>query len=251
MWLLKLLFPGIDDELGGDETDEVDETDETDETDEVDETDGTDEVDETDEVDDAPPPKESRAQKEIRTLRERAQKAESLIAESNRQLAEARQPAAAQKPSHDQLMWEQEEAILKNPEATDWQRYSVQSARDARAANANSQRALQESRDLADRSEFKEVERMFPESVAKHRDKLEANLIAARKNGHEVPRKKMFALLIGEEIMEKKMKAAGAKPTKKGGVPRGKTPGVRSDSQQVGRLNEAEKRAKRLENQRI
>ena len=70
--------------------------------------------------DDIPPPKETRAQREIRTLRERAQVAEDARRKLEADLENARrQPSQPQQPTQDQLLWEQEEKVLRDPNADD------------------------------------------------------------------------------------------------------------------------------------
>ena len=210
--------------------------------------------DEPEEVeDDEPAPKpQSRAQKEITTLRERAQKAESDHAKAMTELENARRSTQPQQPSQDQKTWQQEEAILASPDANDWQRYAIQSARDARQANANSQHALRESRDQADKTAFERIAVSKPKAHAMYKDKVESMLKEMRSKGNDAPREKLMALLMGEDMIAGKFKAVEGKSSKTSGVKRGSTPGAKSDVRDSGgKLSESEKRTKRLENVRI
>lgn len=195
----------------------------------------------------------SRAQKEIVTLRERAQKAEDQHRQAMVELESARrQPVRSAEPTNDQKIWQQEDAILANPESSDWQKYAVQSARDARMARQEAQSIGRESRDMADKVAFSQLAATKPKTHAAYKDRVESMLTEMRKNGHDAPRAKLFALLIGEDMISGKLKTTDAK-SKTGGVKRGTMPGAKSDvgSSSSGKLSEAEKRAKRLENVRI
>jgi hypothetical protein len=245
--LLAWLMARLECQVDGDEPEEVEEEPEEveEEPEEVEE--------EPEETEEEPAPKpQSRAQKEIVTLRERAQKAESDHQKAMTELENARRESRPQQPSQDQKTWQQEEAILASPEANDWQRYAIQSARDARQANANSQHALRESRDQADKTAFERIAVSKPKAHAMYKDKVESMLKEMRSKGNDAPREKLMALLMGEDMIAGKFKATEGKSTKTSGVKRGSTPGVKSDVRgTTGRLSDAEKRTQRLENVRI
>ena len=175
--------------------------------------------------------------------------------------AQAELEAARRQPSQsssvqnteEQRVWQQEEDVLRNPDSTDWQKYAIQANRQARAANFNSQNALRRAEDLADLTKFEQLAVAKPKMFNAYKDKVEAELSRLRANGNNAPREELLALLIGRDLRDGKLKAGSSTPPKKGGAGRGTTPGARSDVQSsgTGRLTDAEKRAKRLENIRI
>lgn len=249
--LLLLLCPKIDDEEGNSEQEEqTEKTEEHEETEESEDTDGT---EETEELDDNLPKKESRAEKEIRTLRERAQRAEDENRKALAELADARRPQQAQQPTNDQILWQQEEAILKDPSAEEWQKYAVRGNREARLARQEAQQVRSQSMDMADRSEFATLAMDKPKTYAAYKDRVEARLKEFRVNGGNPTRKQVLTVLMGEDMLEGNLKTADTKTTKsKSSGERGKTPGVSSNvSSKGGKLTEAEKRVRRLENVRI
>jgi len=244
---LFLLCPGV-----GELDDDIVDPDEPVDPPEDDPVDPPNEDDPVDPPEDEPVQKVSRAQKEIITLRERAQRAEEQHRQAMTELENARkQTTQTAQPSQEQKLWEQEEAVLKDPAADAWQKYSVQSARDARAALAESRNATRQAQDAADKAEFERVASMKPKTFAAYKDKVEETLTNMRKNGNNAPRKDLMAFLVGRDMLEGKLKAE-TKTTKPAGDSRGKTPGARTDVSSSGsKLSEAEKREKRLENVRI
>ncbi len=231
--LWKLLFPGV----GGEEDDFDEEVVEDDELDE--------EVVEDDEEEVKPI---GRAQKRIMNLNERAQKAEQDRDRLTKELDAARkqyqQPAAQQVKDE---VWEQEEAVLKDPNATDWQRYAVKSSRDSRIASFHAQQALQKAHDIADKSDFDRLSVTKPKLHSAYKDRVEEMHQSILKEGRMPPaRSRLLSFLVGEDMVNDKFKPAASK--KSSGVKRTTPPGARSDvSAKGGRLSEAEKRTKRLE----
>lgn len=209
--------------------------------------DGSEEIDE--EIDEPVPERKiSKAQQEIINLRKRAQEAEERERKVREDLESARRPSQSAQPTQEQAIWEQEEAVLKNPESTEWHKYSVQTAREARAAKLEVSRMRSESQDALDRAKFEKYETTKPKLYAKYKDKVESTLAEMRKAGNNAPREDLLALFIGRDLRDGKTKSTEAK-TKQN--TRGSTPGVRSNVTAKGGLSEAERRAKRLENVRI
>lgn len=255
LWLLlKAYFSpaveGEDDDIDPPNDDDIDPP----EDDDVDPPEDDDDVDPPpgppdDEVD-PPAPRLNRAQKAIIDARSRAQTAERELAEARAELALSRRaPPQPATPTAEQLLFQQEEETLRNPEATDWQRYAIQANRSARSANANSQNALQRAEDLADRTQFAALAATKPKLYSAYKDRVEDMLTGMRAKGSNVPREKLLAILIGEDMLSGKLKPSkGA--TEKPAAPRQQ---ARSDvnSNSRGRMDEHEKRAKRLENIRI
>lgn len=255
--IVATLLPGV----GSDGDLDIDGPDETDEP--ADPSDPSDPDDEPADPDDEPnddsdpepsPKPVSRAQRTIIETRARAQKAEEELQRARAELdAARRQPAQPAQPTEEQRIWEQEEAVLRNADSTDWQKYAVQANRSARSANSNSQNALRRAEDLADRTKFESLAASKPKMFAAYKDRVEEELTRLRNNGSNAPREELLALLVGRDMRDGKLKTSSVSSTKKPGAPRGTPPSARSDvsSQGGGRLSEAEKRAKRLENVRI
>jgi len=212
---------------------------------------GGDEHDEGDgdvEINAAPAPKpESRYQKDVRVLRERAQKAEDDARQAQLQLVAARQPAA--QPSREQVLWQQEDEVLNDPNADPWQKYSVNAARQSRHAQMAAQNALQRAEDLSDKTDFESIKRDKPKLYEKYAKEVETMLTDVRSKGNNAPRRNLLEYLIGRDMLAGKIK----KPEpKKVSSARGQAVNARSDvSSTGGRLSAAEARAKRLENIRI
>jgi hypothetical protein len=226
----------------------------------VEESDDSDEVEEESEEkeesdDDYEEPKISRRQSEIIKLRQARQEAEKKYEKAMEELATARrQPEPKREQSNEDSLRRQEDEILNNPDATDWQRYAVRSARDARQASANSQTALREARDINDKAQFSKIAQSSPKAFAKYEDKVENMLKSMRANGNDAPRTELYYYILGKDMAEGKLKTSSTKSdVKTGGVKRGSTPNARSDvsSRESGKLSDAEKRVKRLENVRI
>lgn len=245
--LMAFLFPGIgpDDELPA-EDDEVPEDDTTSDEDEAPEPD----EDLESEQEATPEPRISRVQRDIIKARERAQTAERDLAEARRELAESRRVTTPAQPSQDQVLWQQEEDTLRNPEATDWQKYAIQANRSARMANTNSQNALQRAEDLADRTSFAAVGASKPKLYAAYKDRVEDMLKELRTRGNNAPREKLLAILVGEDMLSGKLKSSEGKATRPASPARAS---ARSDVSAASgtRLSDSEKRARRLENVRI
>lgn len=248
--LLKLL-PGIDDEPVDDEPPEDDEP--VDDEPPADDEPADDEtVDEDPEpAEPEPAPRKIRAQRTIRETRERAQKAEADLAAARAELDAARRgPAPQAQPTQDQVLWQQEEEVLRNPESTDWQRYAVNATRASRAAQAEARAANVRAEDLADRTAFAALASTKPKLYDAYKDRVEAKLQELRAQGRNVNREGILKVLIGEDMLEGKLKIGGATTKPNGGAPRA-TPRSDVAPRKDGGMSEAEKRARRLENIRI
>jgi len=259
--LLAYLFPGVDDDLAGSALPDDDTPPGDDDTPPADDdTPPADDDDTPPADDDTPPgnedeppaPRETRAQKAIRETRERAQAAEAALAEARAQLEAARrpqQPQGSAQPDPEQALWEQEEAVLRNPEAQDWQRYAVNANRAARAAARQSAQALANSQDMADRTAFQALAATNPKTYAAYKDRVEEELKKARANGHNPSRQAILKLLLGEDMLAGKLRSATTKKPATPAAPRRAASDVPASGR--GRLSDAEAREKRLENVRI
>ena len=232
MWklLLSLLLPGIDDDEAVAEPDDE-------------------AVAEPD--DDEPAPRETRAQRDIRELRARSQRAEEDLVKAKADLEAARrQPAAAAQPTEMQRLWEQGEAVLRDPNTEPWQKYAVEAKREARMSRMDSQSAMMRAEDLADRTRFEQLKVTKPKVYEQYAEKVEKALDELRAQGKSAPREALLAYQLGQDMLSGKL---STKSTSKPSAARGQPISARSDvsSSGSGRMSEAEKRVKRLENVRI
>lgn len=255
-FLLSFLFPAVEgddvvEDVGGD--DQSADDDSGDETDEG-ETSDDDSADDDSGDDSAPAPKPlSRYQRDVASLRERAQKAEDDARSANAQLVEARRSAQSQsQPSREQQLWQQEEQVLNDPNADDWQKYSVNAARQARHAQASAQNALHRAEDLSDKTSFDAFKVTRPKLYEKYAPRVEEMLKEVRGNGGNASREKLLAFLVGQDTLKGELKTKDATNVRKVSSTRGQPSNVRSDiPSSGGKLSPAEARAKRLENVRI
>ena len=97
------------------------------------------------------------------------------------------------------------------------------------------------------KADFMTLASLKPKTYDKYKDRVEE----AKKKFPNAPRKELLKYLIGEDALSGNIKTEAKTTKKPGGAERGKLPGARSDSKGSGRLSDAEKRAKRLENVRI
>lgn len=196
-----------------------------------------------DDLEASEPKKIGRREQEMIRLRERAQEAEDRERRVREELDAARQSTQA-RPDPDKEIWEQEEAILKNPNADQWQKYSVQSARDARAAKREAANARLDAMDMVDKTKFDLYATTNPKVYEKYKDRVEQALQRVRAQGQNLPREVILQLELGKDLLTGKTKSA-EKPKRERQAP----PAVpRSDSSGRGKMSEREARAKRLEN---
>ena len=220
--------------------------------------------DDTPPDDDAPPDDDTptdpepkpltRYQRDMQAARSRAQEAERQLATARAELEAARrQPASPAQPSEEQRIWQQEEEVLRNPEANDWQKYAINANRAAREARSISQNTLFTAQDMTDKAAFSQLQASKPKLFAAYKDRVETMLTELRSRGNNAPRENLLAILVGKDMLDGKLKSSEVKSTKSGSATRATTPGARSDvsSSGSGRLSEAEKRERRLENIRI
>jgi hypothetical protein len=208
--------------------------------------------------DDAPDPetrKEGRANAAIREQRERAQ-AERDRAVRAEALLEAER--AQRQPVRQDPTFEQEEQRLRSPDVTDLEKWQIQANRELRASRRDSQATLFQAQDLYDRSNFEGYMRNdHPGLLKAYASKVEERLADARKNGGNPNRLVIFKLLYAEDGLAGKLKGAAkqagtgnAGKKKVADVPRGQSPGARSDVQR-GRSTASQKLRSRLEGKQI
>jgi len=200
-------------------------------------------------------------QRELTAANARAEKAEREAREAREAAAAAERARSAPPPgpSEEQRLFDQEQAILDNPQSTEQQRYWVNANRTLRANERMAREAMFASRDTADRSDFQTLLTTMP-LAKKYAKRVEEKVEEFKKQGQLVPRRIALKLLIGDDIVEGKVKTAKKTTTTPANgetrepvrqpVDRGRSPHMRSDVRR-GAPSESEKRKARLENQII
>jgi len=207
---------------------------------------------ETPDPDDPDDPKEA-----LKAERARRENVERELNETRQ-----RQGATPQTPTRDPE-FDREEAQIADAQrngATEdqirWLRWQIDSNRKIRASDQRSQAALNESRDIADRTQFEQLAVTKPKTYKQYRDRIEKAVTDLRNSGQTVPpRMAMLRFMIGDDIMNGKLKpkaARAAAPGNASSVERKRLPNARSDvSARGGGQTERDKRRARLEGQPI
>src|SRR5579859_168827 len=182
---------------------------------------------------------------------ERLTAAERRAEQAERELAAERsRPREPVAPVRGDPEYEREEAELAQARASGasaetlaWVQWKIDSNRKMRASERNSQSALQEARDLADRAEFGRLETSKPKLYKAYADKIEKTIADLRAKGQSAPpRKALLAFFIGDDMMNGKIKAKTTKPAAEGGakVERTRIPNARGDVRATGGNSERE-----------
>jgi hypothetical protein len=235
--LLGLIFPGIDGE-----PDDVDPTPVDDPaTPDPDIDDLVDPLD--DDLPDDPPatarPRRTDADDRLAKLEAEVERRGRLAAEAERTRAPVVDPE-----------FQREEERLRSQDLSDIERWQINANRTLRATQQQAQAALQQAQDMADRARFEAKVNSEPRR-AKYTERVEEEIQRARQRGQQASREDVYYWMLGKDIAEGKLKAK-PKAAVAANVPRGKTPGVRSDVQGRGRpQSDHDKRRARLENQNI
>jgi hypothetical protein len=206
--------------------------------------------------DDNPPPQDD--------PKERLTAAERRAADLERELAAERaarrapEPVTARDPEFDRE--EQELARIReqgDANALEWAQWRINQNRTIRNSERQSRQALSEAQDIADKAEFDRLEFTKPKTYKAYKDRIEQAITNMRSNGQPVIKgARMAALryLIGEDVLNDKLKSKGAKPAASAQpqrVERPRLPGTRSDVSGRATQSERDKRRARLENQLI
>lgn len=233
--LLGLLFPGID---GDDDVPPADDLD-TPDPDLPDD----DDLPEPDLPDD--PPVSTRARRD--DTADRLARVEAEIERRGRLAEEARRSA---QPAPVDTEYQREEERLRNPETTDIERWQIQANRTLRQTQAEARQAMFQAQDMSDRARFEAKIASDPRR-AKYADRVEEAIRQERAAGRNAEREAVYYYMLGKDIAEGKLKAK-PKASSAPAVPRGKSPGVRSDVQGRGRPStDRDKLRARLEGQNI
>lgn len=235
--LLGLIFPGIDGE-----PDDVDPTPVDDPASPDPDIDGlADPLD--DDLSDDPPatarPRRTDADDRLAKLEAEVERRGRLAAETERTRAPVVDPE-----------FQREEERLRSQDLSDIERWQINANRTLRATQQQAQAALQQAQDMADRARFEAKVNSEPRR-ARYTERVEEEIQRARQRGQQASREDVYYWMLGKDIAEGKLKAK-PKAAVAANVPRGKTPGVRSDVQGRGRpQSDHDKRRARLENQNI
>lgn len=171
-----------------------------------------------------------------RAARERAEAAERRAADAE---SRSRQPARAATDPDDERDAEelrQYKAAGWTPEQLSWVERQHKATRSARMAERTSNSALQEAREISDKTTFDRLEATKPGTYKKYADRVERAISDAKAAGQTPPpRLVVLRLMIGDDWMSGKFKttAAKGKPaaagTPAGKIARGNMPGARTD----------------------
>ena len=146
--------------------------------------------------------------------------------------------------------YQREEERLRNPEMTDIERWQINANRTLRATQAEARQAMFQAQDMSDRARFEAKIASDPRR-AKYADRVEEAIRQERAAGRNAEREAVYYYMLGKDIAEGKLKAK-PKAASAPAVPRGKSPGVRSDVQGRGRPStDRDKLRARLEGQNI
>lgn len=243
--------------LGVDPPGDPDNPDPPDNPDEVDPLELGEDDDDPDPPGDADPDDPDAIREQLKAERSARETAERAAREASERAtaAEARSRDAHRTPTPEQTLFEQEEARLRDPALTAQEKWQIDSNRILRSNQREARQALAESREIADKADFDRYAATNPALAKRYTDRVEKKLVEIRATGGNIPRKVLLKMLIGEDIVDGKVKST--KRTTEGGtqqtrtVARGKAPSGRSDVRSRGAPTEHDKRRARLENQII
>lgn len=189
-----------------------------------------------------PPPAGTEDSTAVSEARRRAETAERDLANERRMRQEAESRIPQQQPRGDSEYEAEERELgalqqrLQRGEVTQeefaWRKWQVDSNRNIRATNRNSQNALMAATDLNDKAAFDRLEITKPKVYKAYAERVEQAMREMHQRGQNAPRLAVLRLLIGDDIMSGKVKKSTKprqteQPTTR--VSRGATPGVRSD----------------------
>lgn len=233
--LLALLYPGIDGEPDDPPADDPD----TPDPDLPDD----DDLPEPDLPDD--PPVSTRSRRD-----DSAERLARLEAEVERRAKLADEAIRQSRPAPVDTEYQREEERLRSADITELERWQIQSNRTLRATEARATQALMQAQEMQDRTRFESKIASDPRR-AKYVERVEEEVSKARSRGQQASREDVYYWMLGKDIADGKLKPK-TKTSPAASVPRGKSPGVRSDVQGRGRpQTDRDKLRARLENQNI
>lgn len=157
-------------------------------------------------------------------------------------LADASRTAAPPPSDRD---FDTEEARLRDPNTTDIERWQIQSNRTLRQTQQAAQTALFQAQDMRDQALFESKIASDPHR-ARYRDRVETAIQEERRAGRNASREAVYYYMLGKDIADGKLKAKAKAKAPAADVPRGKSPGVRSNVPPARGQTEHQKRTARL-----
>lgn len=178
---------------------------------------------------------------------ERTARAEDR-ARADRFEREAEELRASQRRQPDPVV-DEEERVLRDPQATDLQKWQVQANREIRAGRTSAQHALAQAQDLSDKTAFSNLAITKPDLHKRYATRVEEEYQKLRAKGQAAPREAILRFMIGDDAMkgELKKKPAAAKSEPNPNLNRGRMPGARSDVSGRNSMSERDKLRKRLD----
>jgi len=186
----------------------------------------------------------------IREEKARRKEVEERLRRNEEELIALRRsnpPATVVTP--EQRSFQEEEAKLRDPNTSDLEKWQINANRELRANRQTSQELLRQAQDTNDRTNFEKIAQRAPGVFKKYAPEVESELQKLRQQGGNATREQVLALLIGRDQIRGDLKPAKKTAAKPAGqdVPRGRTPGVRSDVSGRESKSESDKRRARLE----
>lgn len=158
----------------------------------------------------------------------------------------ANQSRSAPNPQHDE-----EERILRDPQATELQKWQITANRELRAGRTRADQALAQAHDVSDRTQFSQWSTKNPALHKKYEARVEQELANIRSKGGNAAREAILSYLVGQDALNGKLTRKAAPANNNQNLNRGKLPGARSDTNGRNALSERDKRRARLENVNI
>jgi hypothetical protein len=232
--LLGLLFPGVD----GDADDLPDDPEPLDPVD-----------DDSDDLPDDDLPEDPPARQVASRRDDAADRLARLEAEVERRGRAAEERERASRTPTVDAEFQREEERLRAADVSEMERWQIQANRTLRATQAEARQAMFQAQDMSDRTRFESKIATEPRR-AKYTERVEEEVKKAQSRGQMASREDVYYWMLGKDIADGKLKPK-AKSSPTASVPRGKTPGVRSDVQNRGPKSDHDKRAARLANMNI
>lgn len=185
------------------------------------------------------------AQETAKAERERADRYERELADARR----SQESRVAARPQEDPIERE-ENSRLADPKTSELEKWQINANRELRRGRNDSQMALAQAHDVADKTTFANLAVTSPALYKRYAARVEEALASMRSRGFNAPRETILDNMIGKDAREGKLtrKAAPKEKPAADTVTRGKLPGVRSDVAGRGKMTEHQKREQRLLN---
>ena len=166
--------------------------------------------------------------------------------EALRMARESRETLERMRPTQADPVFADEERRLADANTSELEKWQINANRTLRETQQRSQRAEFQAQDMYDKATYQAKSVANP-LYAKYADKVEKQLAEARSKGANPPREFVLDLVLGRAMREGNFKPA-SKAAAKTTIPRGKSPGARSDTPARGGTSDHQKRTARLAN---